>query len=322
MSVESLRKRFCKDCGYKVNVFSDSLFFNALSKIDGAIEKYDEFEEMVYNKMGGEGNFLDYYDKVCNDAILTIKLSEGYKKFNIDDFSKYALKNQYPTKQIYNFINIGKQFISIDMKKANFNALRNYDASIFSNKNTWEDFLKQFTKEKYILESKNIRQAIMGKCNSGRQETYEKYLMDKLFKKVSHLFKDLSLKSFNKDELVFEIENFDEYENIKNSLEKILSKFEVPTAVEVFNLAGIKDKNEKIQGYVKEFIDGTYEFKAINSMILNIAQKSYNNEEIADEDIIFESDFGPAKLLNPPELTMIASIKKNKEIENNKEDCL
>lgn len=322
MSVESLRKRFCKDCGYKINVFSDDFFFNALSKIDGAIEKYDNFEKIVYEKMDGESNFLDYYDKVRNDAIESIKNSEGYKKFNTDNFNKYALTNQYPTKEIYNINNIGKYFISIDMKKANFNSLRHYDASIFNNKKSWEDFLKQFTDENYIIESKNIRQAILGKCNSGRLETYEKYLMDILYKDICTLFNDLALKSFNKDELIFEIKNVEEYENLKDSLEEKLSNFKIPTTVEVFNLAGIEDQKKKIQGYIKEFIDGTYEFKAINGLILNIAQKTYNNEKILDEDLIFENEYGPAKLLSPPKLTIIASIKKNKEIENTKEECL
>jgi hypothetical protein len=310
MSIESMRKRFCKDCGYKINVFSDDLFFDALLKIDNAVEKYDDFEEMVC-KMGGEKAFLDYYDSVKDKAIQAIIKSSGYKKFNSEDFNKYSLKNMYPTKPIYNYDNIGKYFLSIDMRKANFNALKHYAPDIFQNKPTWEDFLKQFTNEDYILKSKNIRQVIMGNVNPKRQETYEKFIMDKLFKKVSHLFKDLSLKSFNKDELVFEIDGPYEYNKIKNQLNKILEEFTVPTSVEVFNLAAVKDKNEKIQGYIKEFSDNTYEFKAIDSNILNIAQKIYLNQKIEDEDLMFETPFGVAKLIKQPEFKIISSTKNH-----------
>ena len=43
---------------------------------------------------------------------------------------------------------------NIDMRKANFSALKDYDRSIFRNADTWEEFIGRYTENKHIINSK------------------------------------------------------------------------------------------------------------------------------------------------------------------------
>ena len=99
------------------------------------------------------------------------------KQFIEDDMNKYAVTHtDLPTKDIFKPSNDGKLFISIDMRKANFSALKNYDSGIFDSVDTWEEFISRYTDNKHIINSKYIRQVILGNCNPKRQVTYENIL--------------------------------------------------------------------------------------------------------------------------------------------------
>ena len=312
MDIEKLRKRFCKDCGYNINIYNDEYFFKRLSQFDGAEKKYDDFIEMIL-KYGNANDFLDYYSSVQQKAIESIKSTDKYNEFNTMDMNKYRINNSMSGKVIYHGDNVGKTLLSIDMKKANFSALSNFSKEIFNNKDSWEDFLKQFTNEEYIINSKYIRQVIMGGCNSKRQETYEKYLMNNIWNDIKDLFDEDALISFNKDELVLDIKNINDFYKIEDKLNEILSNSGLNFDLELFKLGGIFDEKNKIVGYYKEFTDKSVEFKTIDPFMLQIARKRYSGQKITDDDLVFDSQFGPAKILNCPELYFIS--EKNKEIE-------
>ena len=91
-----------------------------------------------------------------------------------------------PSKDIFKSSNDGRVFISIDMRKANFSSLKYYgnciEKSMFRDTSTWEDFISLFTENKHIVNSKYIRQVILGNCNPKRHITYEKYIMDHVLK--------------------------------------------------------------------------------------------------------------------------------------------
>ena len=313
MNIEKLRKRFCKDCGYSINSYDDNYFYYKLSRIPDALDKYDKFEEMIFNYETPEA-FLDAYEELTNKIINHIKQKEAYKNFNEMDIKKYIVKSDIPCKTIYTGQNIGKTLLSIDMTKANFSALREFDPEIFDNCNTWQDFLKQFTTNEYIINSKYIRQVIMGNCDPKRQGHYEKYLMAQLLNELKNEFSDEDIIFFANDEIVIDIKSLNNFKNKEEDINNIIKEMAVPFDIEVFTLCGIVDKNNKILGYYKDHYNKDIEFKAIDPVILPIAQKLISNEEIEEEDLIFDTTFGPVKLLNVPELKIVKSLNKEKDI--------
>ncbi len=272
---------------------------------------YKQFIEDDMNKYAVTHTDLPTKDifKPSNDGKLFISIdmrkanfSAGYKQFIEDDMNKYAVTHtDLPTKDIFKPSNDGKLFISIDMRKANFSALKNYDSSIFDRANTWEEFIGKYTDNKHIINSKYIRQVILGNCNPRRQVTYEKYLMGGILDYIHEFFIHISnCVFFSNDEIVFDIT--DTYnENTINFLKLCLQeKSVVPVKCEVFTLHKING----IQGYYKELEDGKTEFKCLDNYTLPFVLRKFQDQEITENDKVFYHEGLLSKFIEVPNINV------------------
>ena len=212
---EKLKERFCKDCNIPLRLFKEPYFTDRLQLYNSYYNTLDKWNIFVreLEKYKCEQDYLEEYNRVKDAAIKDIKDSDGYKRFNAEDMNEYTVKyKDLPSKDIYKSSNVGKLFISIDMRKANFSALKFYDKSIFSNADTWEEFVGRYTENKHIVNSKYIRQVILGNCNPKRQVTYEKYLMglvlEVLIDELGYSASDIAF--FSNDEIVIDMEKYED----------------------------------------------------------------------------------------------------------------
>lgn len=78
----------------------------------------------------------------------------------------------------------GQEFISIDLVKANFYAMRLYDPELVGGANTYESFIERCfadgTVDPYWVGSKYIRQVIFGNCLPKKQRRIEKHVVTKM----------------------------------------------------------------------------------------------------------------------------------------------
>lgn len=178
---EKAKERFSKDCNIPLRLFQEPYFTDRIELYDnffGTLKKWNIFVNEL-RKYHCEQDYFDEYNKVKDAAINSIKSTESYQRFNNEDMNKHCVQNKnLPNKGIFKTSNDGKAFISIDMRKANFSSLQNYDKDIFDGADTWKKFISSFTDNKHIINSKYIRQVILGNCNPKRHIVYEKYLMD------------------------------------------------------------------------------------------------------------------------------------------------
>lgn len=301
---DRLKERFCKDCNVPLRLFKEPYFTDRLNLYDkyyNTLEKWDTFiKELEDYKC--EQDYFEEYNRVKDSAISDIKESFGYKQFIEDDMNKYAVTHtDLPTKDIFKPSNDGKLFISIDMRKANFSALKNYDSSIFDRANTWEEFIGKYTDNKHIINSKYIRQVILGNCNPRRQVTYEKYLMGGILDYIHEFFIHISnCVFFSNDEIVFDIT--DTYnENTINFLKLCLQeKSVVPVKCEVFTLHKING----IQGYYKELEDGKTEFKCLDNYTLPFVLRKFQDQEITENDKVFYHEGLLSKFIEVPNINV------------------
>ena len=151
-----LKERFCKDCNIPLRLFQEPYFTERLRLYDtfyGTMEKWAVFQREL-EKYSCEQDYFEEYNRVKDAAILQIKNSEAYQRFNEADMNQYRITHMnLPGHDIFKPSNDGKNFISIDMKKANFSSLRHYDASIFQNADTWEAFVGMYTDNPHIINS-------------------------------------------------------------------------------------------------------------------------------------------------------------------------
>jgi len=257
---EQLKERFCKDCKIPITIFKEPYFSARMELLD---PYYDSKKKWVifYNELSKYNCAQDYfeeYNRVKDTAMEAIQSSTAYAFFNGEDMSRYQITHVgLPGKDIYKYSNNGKNFISIDMKKANFSSLQHYSEEkgfigkngIFEDAQTWDEFLHKFTDNEHIVNSKYIRQVILGNCNPKRHITYEKYLMDLVLTKLEPTIRG-EVVFFSNDEIVLDITHLSKQEQITETdrVTNLCKEIAFPLRVELFTLRKI----EGTRGYLKE----------------------------------------------------------------------
>lgn len=210
---KKLKQRFCKDCNIPINLFDEPYFLERIQLFDllyDTVPKYELFLKSALS-YSNEQEYFEDYNSVKDRAINWVKSSPAYESFNKEDMNKFSITQEFkklPSSAIYHPGNNNHKFVSVDMRKANFTALRNYNPDIFYGKETWEDFLRLFTVNQHIINSKYIRQVILGNCNPSRHISYEKFLMYKEVEKLPLKDERLSIDRivmFSNDEVVYDV---------------------------------------------------------------------------------------------------------------------
>lgn len=308
-----LRKRFCKDNNISIKLFEDPYFSDRLSLYHRYYQTeimQKKFEE-VYFSLKSEQEYFEIYNKLKDDVINYLNSCPEMLYFSREeDFSKFEVKHKnLPKNSIYKPTNSGHKFISLDMKSANFTALRHYNASIVKNKSSYEEFIKEFTDADYFTKSKYIRQVIFGNINPARQITYEKYLMDSVITELEKIISIEDIVSFMSDEIVFCIDKYneDELKKIVSSVKKIIEDFEkeyITLKLEIFELFNVPNT----EGYIKKMLpineNAKWIFKGFNSIELPFVLRKYYNEEIEDTDLVFSYEGRLARLLEPIDIKL------------------
>lgn len=287
----NLMRRFCKNCNIPITIFHENHFYKRIELFDeyfGTKEKLKIFQESIA-PFANEQDYFEHYNGVKDNAINFIKASAGYIKFNemdMTEISKYIASYKLPSSDIYKVTNDGKWFISIDMRQANFYSLKYFAPDIFGGCGTWEEFIGKFTTDKHIIESKYVRQVILGNCNPKRHITYEKFLMCQLIECLSDVISLYDIVSLTNDEIVIKTDN----NNVEliEKLKEYSSKFEtamgIPLKVESFQLKLIGDG----LGFAKIFSDGKYKLKCVDNDFLPIILSIIQHDSIKDDALFFE----------------------------------
>lgn len=292
---DTLKERFCKDCRIPINIYDEPYFSSRIELFDSFYGSKGMWKRFVQEllKYYSEQDYFEDYNRVKDEAINCIKNSEAYRMFCEEDMSKFKVKHgNLPSKDIFKPTNDGRMFVSIDMKKANFSSLQHYGTTIakdmFAGASTWEDFVGLFTENLHIINSKYIRQVILGNCNPKRHITYEKYLMDTI---VDDLLKanvdEKYIVSFSNDEIVLDITDIKAENKVDGIIAFLGTLLFIPLKIEVFKLNRIIGVN----GYYKEIYNPqggkTIEFKCLDGHMLPFVIRKLKGEPVTEEDKVF-----------------------------------
>ena len=318
--VISLRRRFVKDFNLPINLI-DSPYFEYY------MDRYDFFPKEDWNncvniiKTKFNNNielWLESYSKIRDNIITTIENSESFKEFNKFDNKLWNIPSfSVGDLNIYNNSNTGKTFISIDLKKANFQALKNFNPEIVMNCESYDGLIEYFGGDDYFKKSKYTRQVIFGKLNPKRTIQYEKYLISTIFTHTqNHLFKYLydntELVTVKSDEIIFKISgdmiekiNQDFLNMLKDEI-KINNNLDV--SIDAFYLSRIVCENHNgsiVDGYCKYYYlypDYKCELKNVSSIFFPQIYAFYKGFELTDNDLYFRAEEQVAKFCNPLKL--------------------
>ena len=197
--------------------------------------------------------FLDEYYQARNNMIETIKENESYQNFNNnnDRFKQFSeiikeKSKEITNRQLYITENIGSHFISFDLRRANFTALSFYDKNIVNGRDSYEEFVRDFTDNEYTVNSKYFRQVVFGALNPSRQITVEKYMILQLYDKIKEKIREydaenvLKVYCINSDEVIFKYEGNDNH--FLSFFKGVMSRYidDKTVKIEVFKLNGYK----------------------------------------------------------------------------------
>lgn len=301
-----IKERFCKDCGIPIRLYQEPYFAQRLELYDSVyktITKWKRFVESIKD-FESEQDYFEHYNHVKNTAIEDIKATAAYQKFNNENMQQFTVTHYgLPSKDIFHAANDGRVFISIDMVKANFTALHHYDKNIFEHTKgkrikTWEDFIRQYTDNLHIQDSKYIRQIILGNCNPKRHITYEKFLMDAVLTEITDMaHTDIlpieNIVFFSNDEIIIDISAYsitkqqELYRQIQAVADYItVNEKPIPLKVKCFVLHAIGGTN----GYYKEMHNGSIELKCLDSYNIPFVIRALKNEPIQYNDTIFRHE--------------------------------
>lgn len=301
-------ERFCKDCNIPIRIFQEPYFTDRLKLYDrfyGTLEKWDMFLNEL-QKYHCEQDYFEEYNRVKEAAILAIKNTEAYQKFNEEDMNKYSVThNNLPNKDIFKTSNDGKCFISIDMRKANFSSLHHYAPAIFGGAGSWEVFIGKYTDNRHIINSKYIRQVILGNCNPKRHITYEKHLMDGVLTYLTEAYVSIErIVFFSNDEIVIDVSDMDKDMQIQfaHQIENGMNDMPVPLKTELFMLHKIVGTDGYYKEIYKESGGVEIDFKCLDNYTLPFVLRKFLGEDVAENDKVFYHEGLLAKFIEIPKM--------------------
>jgi hypothetical protein len=309
-----LRQRFVKDYSLPINVFDDTLFEYYRNLYDFFPEK--QYQELIgnvnANYNGNIEKWLDYCASVRDNAINEVTNSDAFKEFINCDLSKYQVDRKITIGEhsYYNAETNGCRFISVDLKKANFQALK-YVGVI--NDEDYGSFIGKFGGDDYIKNSKYLRQVILGNMNPKRQIAVENYMMSLIKTIVDELVPiGFDYYSFNSDEIVYK-QNCKEFLGDINIICGVIERsvkerfnFDVRAEyVEVTKLPIVNVNNSDVDAFVRKNLNtGEENLKKASTTFYPQIYKLWKGMDIEDNDLIFYANDQLAKFLKPLKLNM------------------
>lgn len=346
MLSEKLKKRFAKDMNLSITIFDEPYFTERLA-LYGMENLYSQFEKTVAEKFSGnEEAYLAYYGQVKDAAIDYIKQPGGtWDHLNKADMNNLTFnsvpvstKTNHPDRDIYKENLVGRWFISIDMRKANFSSLVAYGREygvpfmeeLAGDGQDYVRFMKKFTDNELIIASKYIRQVIFGNCNPKRQVNYEKCLMLYLLNalKTNELITEEEIFSVHNDEIILAGEDFKDNLPRLRKMFDFLDVFSIenfPLKAEFFQLGRIRGS----KAYIKR-IQSTndfggdadaFEVKCVSPDEMPFIYKTLKGLDFTENDYVFKYEHKLARFIgDEPKLVISYEVAAKTEPEPESEE--
>lgn len=308
--------RFVSDQKLPITIFEYPYFiyFMSLYNEDFATWDKQKMLEETISKYPSQDAFLEDYYKIRDNIVQTIKETDAFLDFINSQNPDFVNVKGMPaptfggltevcgvtfTKKsdVYQIPNDGKYFLSIDLRKANFQVLKNYNKDIVLGADTYEDMIAKFTDLEYIKSSKYIREVIFGCLNPARQVQMQKHFMKKIIQYLIESGKKTATDFlvFTNDEVVLAENGLIDPLECEALKQEIKEKLDLDVSVESFKLVAIGGK----EYYVKELSTGKKSFKSIPAVYYPQIYKKYYGKEVNDTDLMFYFEHRLAKFFKP-----------------------
>lgn len=305
---ERINQRFAKDFNLPINIFGEEMFEYYMRLYEFWPDR--EWEALL-DEIDGQYNgnmdaWLEHYAKTRDKIICDIENSEAYKNFNACDMKMYEISDAHirnlPDRNIYNEECEGTIYVSLDLRKANFQALKY--AKVIS-EDTYEEFIDKYDSSFYFKKSKYTRQVIFGKLNPKRTITVERYLMGEIAKNYFQAIEDEygELIAFKSDELIWKVDGVVSADDLKEIEATVKRDFGLDVKAECFmvkRLPVVNANGNKVSAYVRKDMNTNEEvLKAASTTYYPQIYKLWKGWNICDKDLMFFHEDQMATFIEP-----------------------
>ena len=301
MFSNNLKKRFIKDSGVPIPILEDEYW-------DYFIDLYDEH----YNSKSKWESFKCVMDTRTESDLF--RLTKEIEDNTIGILKEVQLQ-RYETQDhifskgnLYNPENNGKCFISIDLKKANFQAFQT-NPEFKSKYDTYESLIRETTDLEYFINSKQLRQVIFGKSNPKLQINIMRHIIWDIYNGLYHM--GVCAKYINNDEIIYQISDDIDigfYDKIKNI------DFGYDVKVDMFRLCKLRNYNFYLKQttMLNEFLPEIEKYKIKSTPTMYIPQviKYLKDVGLKHQDLMFKQDGRLAKFIEPLDFNHTSSTFK------------
>ena len=260
----------------------------------GLTREWNDFTSYIETRFGSKDEYKKYYSQVKESFLQYVKSLPEYQAFNTQDMSRFAFPfppnvakgNQYSEN------NTGKTMLSIDLKKANYQALKY--CGLFKDTDKYEDLMGKFTDIPFLIKSKYLRSVVFGQLNPGRHITVESYLVNLIRPEISDRLKLVCMAS---DELVYEVPEDIILlgSDLEGTRREIQEKYGLQVTAEYYKLHEYILESERSKKqyriYSKESLcGGKTESKCIPNNLYLIFTKLISGRDLCDYDLWVEHD--------------------------------
>ena len=205
-------KSFCKMFDLNVASFEDFDYYKSqFSKL----ERWKNMDELVALYENAEEEIEDIFGYRMSKIDEIISFIKGARAYN--DMADENLSPDYPVNKSFEYSE-GVKYLSIDLKMANWQAMKKYDPSFINELGeTYSELLNKFEVPEVFHKSKHFRQYIFGNLNPKKQMKVQRVLVEDIKNAMSRY--NLKIECIKHDEIIYSFEDIKDVREIIEGLD-------------------------------------------------------------------------------------------------------
>ena len=205
-------KSFCKMFDLNIASFDDFDYYkNQFSRIN----RWKNLDDLValYEKAESEiGDMFEYRMSKIDEIVAFVKGTRAY-----NDMADENLIPDFPINKNFEYSE-GVNYLSIDLKMANWQAMKKYDPSFVNELGeTYSEFLNKFGVPEVFHKSKHFRQYIFGNLNPKKQIKAQRVMIEDIKNAMSKY--GLKIECIKHDEIIYSFEKIEDVREIIEGLD-------------------------------------------------------------------------------------------------------
>ena len=225
---------------------------------------------------------FQYSQKLQEDIISIVHNITSYDQFVN---TKFDYRIDPILENIPKDLNEEGSYISIDLVKANYQALKYFsyhilnDDSLIIGSENYDEFISTFTEDEYFKQSKKFRQIVFSHLNPKRQNFIQFQIIANIAKFLLDYIDKEDIVAKKNDELIIRTDNVD-----VKAIEEFCFNNGIDVSIKFFHLKQFKPYNF----YVKEFpFDNMIKFYKVPKNLMAQVYKYYFHLTVNNKDLMF-----------------------------------